>query len=103
MREKPYTIAELQSLIHPVAERYGVARVLLFGSYARGDAELGSDIDLRIDNGAIKDYFELSGFHQELEDALSGTVDVLTTGSLEEKFLSRIAKEEVLLYEQPQH
>ena len=101
--EKPYTIAELQRLIKPVAVRYGVRRVLLFGSYARGEATLHSDIDLRIDNGAIKDYFELSGFQQELEAILSGAVDVLTTGSLEDKFLSRIADEEVILYEQSQH
>ena len=103
MSKKPYTIAELRSLIQPVAARYGVERVFLFGSYARGEAEPGSDIDLRIDKGAIQDYFELSGFHQELEDALSGAVDVLTTGSLEDKFLSHIAKEEMILYEQPQH
>jgi predicted nucleotidyltransferase len=47
--------------------------------------------------------FELSGFHQEVEGALAASVDVLTTGSLEDKFLARIAQEEVLLYEQPQH
>ena len=103
MPEKPYTITELQRLIQPVATRYGVERVLLFGSYARGEAKSNSDIDLRIDNGAIKDYFELSGFQQELETILSGTVDVLTTGSLEDKFLSRIAAEEVVLYEQSRH
>jgi len=103
MHEKPYTIAELRSLIQPVAVRYGVKRVFLFGSYARGEAKPGSDIDLRIDSGAIQDYFELSGFHQELEEALAGSVDVLTTGSLEDKFLSHIAKEEVVLYEQPRH
>jgi predicted nucleotidyltransferase len=100
MPDKPYTVSEIQSRILPVAMRYGVERVFLFGSYARGDAKPNSDIDLRIDNGAIQDYFELSGFHQELEKALSGTVDVLTTGALEDKFLARIAKEEVVLYEQ---
>ena len=82
-----------------MAARYGVERVFLFGSYARGDAASNSDIDIRIDSGAIRDLFELSGFHQELEDVLSEPVDVLTTGSLESNFLSRIANEEVLLYE----
>jgi len=100
MPEKPYSITDLQRLIKPVAARYGVERIFLFGSYARGEAKPDSDIDLRIDNGAIKDYFELSGFQQELEVILSGAVDVLTTGSLEDKFLSRIAGEEVVLYEQ---
>jgi len=98
---KPYTIEQLRSLVQPIAARYGVERVFLFGSYAQGTANPDSDIDLRIDRGDIKDYFELSGFHQELEEIFSGKVDVLTTGSLEGKFLSRIADEEVMLYEQP--
>ena len=103
MRDKPYTVAEIQQRIQPVAQRYGVERVLLFGSYARGDAKQNSDIDLRIDSGAIRGYFQLAGFHRELEEALAMSVDVLTTGSLEDAFLTRISKEEVLLYEQPKH
>ena len=97
--KKPFSIAEIKKIIKPVAERYGVERVFLFGSYARGDMKSGSDIDIRIDCGAIRDFFELSGFHMDIEDALSESVDVLTTGSLEDEFLSRIANEEVLLYE----
>ena len=103
MTGRAYTITEIQNLIQPVAARYGVERVMLFGSYARGEAKPGSDIDLRIDKGAIRGYFKLAGFQRELEEALSTSVDVLTTGSLEDKFLSRIAKEEVMLYEQPRH
>ena len=38
MPEKPYTISDIQSLVMPIAAHYGVKRVLLFGSYARGDA-----------------------------------------------------------------
>ena len=98
MTHKLYTIEELQRLVQPVAERYGVERVFLFGSYARGEAKPGSDIDLRIDSGAIRGYFKLAGFHRELEESLAVSVDVLTTGSLEDGFLSRIAEEEVLLY-----
>jgi len=101
MSEKTHTINDLRRLIQPVAARYGVERVLLFGSHARGDAKPGSDIDLRIDSGAIHGYFKLAGFHRELEEALVSSVDILTTGSLGEDFLSQIAKEEVILYEQP--
>ena len=103
MPRKNYTVAEIKKLIQPVAARYEVERVFLFGSYARGDATPSSDIDIRIDNGAIQDYFELSGFHQELESTFLESVDLLTTGSLESNFLSRIADEEVLLYERSQH
>ena len=99
MPKKLHTVAEIRRLVQPIAVRYGVERVFLFGSYVRGEVTPDSDIDIRIDCGAICDLFELSGFHQELEDTLSGSVDLLTTGSLEDKFLSRIANEEVMLYE----
>ena len=99
MLEKQYSISDIQSLIQPIAELYGVERVLLFGSYARGDATLTSDIDLYIDKGAIRGYFRLAGFHRDIEEALGMSVDVLTKGALDEEFLSRIKKEEVVIYE----
>ena len=103
MSEVVHSITDLQRIVQPVAARYGVERVLLFGSHARGDAKPGSDIDLRIDSGEIRGYFKLAGFHRELEEALVSSVDMLTTASLEKDFLSKIAKEEIVLYEQPRH
>ena len=99
MAEKVYSIDELRILVQPIARRYGVERVALFGSYARGEATPGSDIDLRIDSGRIRDYFKLAGFHRELEETLMRPVDVLTTGALDGQFLNRIKGEEVSLYE----
>jgi len=99
MLEKPYTISDIRSLVMPIATHYGVERVLVFGSYARGDATLDSDIDFHIDKGAIRGYFKLAGFHRELEEALDMSVDVLTTGALDNEFLSRIAEEEIVVYE----
>ena len=93
------SIAEIKRLVTPVAKRYGVERVLLFGSYARGEATGNSDVDLRIDSGALRGYFKLAGFQRELSESLNVPVDVLTTGALDETFLSNIAGEEVLLYE----
>ena len=46
-----------------VAARYGAECVYLFGSCARGDAD--SDIDLRIDNGTIRD-LQMGGLAADL-------------------------------------
>lgn len=93
-----YTIEELKSIISPIAKKYQISHVYLFGSYARGDYNAESDIDLRIDKGNLKGMFALCGFYTEIEDALGMKVDILTTGSLEESFLNDIQKDEVMLY-----
>lgn len=99
MDEKIYSIKEIQSRVSPIAVRYGVERVYLFGSYAKGCATAESDIDLRIDKGALRGLFALSGMRLDICDALSKEVDLLTTNSLDDDFRSRIRKDEVLIYE----
>ena len=99
MAEYIYSINEIADIVAPVAREYGVERVFLFGSYSRGEARPDSDIDLRIDEGEIKGYFKLAGFYSKLEEKFSIPIDVLTTGALDDEFLARIKKSEVILYE----
>ena len=49
-----YTVDEIKEIVAALAAQYGADRIYLFGSYARGDANQDSDIDLRIDKGAIR-------------------------------------------------
>ena len=98
MSVKKFTIEEIKAIVEPIARKYGVERVYLFGSYARGDVTENSDVDLRVDKGSLKGMFALCGLYTEIEEALQIKVDVLTTGSLEDDFLRKIQKEEVLLY-----
>ena len=93
-----YTIEEIRNIVVELAEKYGAERIYLFGSYARGEAESGSDIDLRIDKGAIRG-LALAGLLVDLEDALGIPVDLIPTSSLDDRFLNAIQEEEVLLYE----
>ena len=57
-----YTAEKLGEI---VAARYGAECVYLFGSCARGDADADSDIDLRIDNGTIRD-LQMGGLAADL-------------------------------------
>ena len=57
-----------------VAAWYGAECVYLFGSCARGDADADSDIDLRIDNGTIRD-LQMGWLAADLQDALGIPVD----------------------------
>ena len=93
-----YTINEIKYIVIPIAKTYGIARISLFGSYAKGNATSTSDIDFIIDKGdlvGIK-YFSLL---EDLENALNCKIDLITTGFSNKEFLSKIKKDEVLLYE----
>lgn len=100
MNGKIYSINEIRNRISPIAIKYGVERVYLFGSYAKGCATSESDIDLRVDKGSLRGLFALSGMRLDICNALSKDVDLLTTNSLDEDFLGKIHSDEVLIYEQ---
>lgn len=93
-----YSIPELRAVVSPLARQYGAERVYLFGSYARGDAKDGSDIDLRIDRGSIHG-LQFAGLLGDLEDALHTKVDLISTNGMDDDFLAAIRPDEVLLYE----
>lgn len=92
-------ISEIKESVNKRAKEFGAERIYLFGSYARGDANEYSDIDLRIDKGKIKGGFALAGLLLALEADLGTTVDLVTTGSLSRDFLESIKGEEQLIYE----
>ena len=96
----PYSIPELRAIVSPLAQKYGAERVYLFGSYARGDAHSGSDIDLRIDKGSIRG-LQFAYLLGDLEDALKTPVDLISTIGMDQSFLDTIRPDEVLLYERP--
>ena len=92
------SISEIRAIVSPLAERYGADRIFLFGSYARGDANPDSDVDLRIDKGMIRG-LQFAGLLGDLQDALGTSVDLVSTNGMDDAFRRSIASEEVLLYE----
>jgi len=96
--EPKYSLEELKRLIIPVVSNYDVDRVYIFGSYARGEANEKSDIDIRIDADRLR-AFDLCGLMARLENALKTPVDVIPTDSMSQGFLESIRQEEVMIYE----
>ena len=94
----PYSIDELRNIVSPIARAHGVESVSLFGSYAKGLADATSDVDFKIDKGALRSLFQLCGFRLAVEDALRLSVDLVTNDSSDKSFLDMIQKDEVLLY-----
>lgn len=96
----PYSIAEIKEKTAPIARSYGIQKMSLFGSYARGEASDNSDIDIYIDKGRLKSLIQYFSFVNELEEQLKCHVDVVTTGIEDKEFMDNITAEGVLLYEE---
>ena len=81
-----YTLDEIAQRIRPVAEKYRLKAVYIFGFYARGEAREDSDIDLLVDlTGAdLSGFFAIGGLYNDLETALEKEIDLVTTSSLEQ-------------------
>ena len=94
-----FTMEEIRQKSVPLAKHYGVKRLGLFGSYARGEAKDDSDLDFLISMGEMRGLLQYMGFVLDLEDAFGCHVDVVTDGIEDREFLNRIRKDEVLLYE----
>ena len=99
--KKPrYSIDEIRQKVIPVAKKYGIKRLSLFGSYARGEADSESDVDFLIDSGHLRGMINYFSFVFALEDKLKCHVDVVMDGSSDKEFLAKIKNDEVLIYEE---
>ncbi|MBR1486007.1 MAG: nucleotidyltransferase domain-containing protein, partial [Synergistaceae bacterium] len=84
--------------IAPIAKKYGVEKIKLFGSRAKGEEKESSDYDFLISRGEINSFIQYAGFVEELEELLGTRVDVITDTSDDSNFIDTAEKEGILLY-----
>jgi hypothetical protein len=67
----------------PILRNYPVNKAILFGSYAKGNAIIGSDIDLYIDtNGKLRG-LDFVGLLEILVDTLGMDIDLIDRSHIE--------------------
>ena len=72
-------LADIKDKITPIAQKYAVNQVEVFGSYANGTAKPKSDIDFLVEfSTPIPSIFKVMGFREELRKTLGIEVDVVT-------------------------
>ena len=74
-----YTIDEIKAKIVPIAKRYNVSKVYLFGSYARGEEDENSDIDIALE---IEDESQYMDVFEILSRVFNCDVDILLVNDL---------------------
>lgn len=88
---------ELATKIRALGELYGVRNIRVFGSFARGEALPGSDLDLLVEYVPGRGGLSFVEFCDEVETLLGRKVDVVTEKSLHPLIRERILAQAVPL------
>lgn len=93
--KKEKLIEKLKKILVPILKRNDVVRAGIFGSFARGEANKGSDVDILVEFKGRKSLFDLAGLELKLEKNVGRKVEVLTYKSINPMLRRRILNEEV--------
>ena len=96
----------IRLLVLPIARKNKLDSVSLFGSYARNEARVDSDVDLLISGGDYNGLFDFLDIKEQFEEALGKKVDLISRKSLDENksasglyFREKVLREEMIIYE----
>jgi len=92
------SLKQLQKQIVPILKKSQVKKAAIFGSFARGEANKKSDIDILIQFQGKKDLFDLIELKLKIEDQLKRKIHILTYNSLHPLLKDRILKEQILIF-----
>jgi len=87
----------LRLLNEETRQKYKGRIIGLFGSYARGEQNEASDVDLLIEKEECLSLFALGGMKIFLEERLNKKVDIVTTSALRKEIESHIMSELVYI------
>ncbi len=91
-------LAPKRTQILAIAEQHGAFNVRVFGSVARGEAIIDSDVDFLIDYDRSKrSAWFPSGLIIDLQDLLGRSVDVATVDMLKERIRDRVLQDAIVL------
>lgn len=101
MKDKVYSIEEIKEIIdlHKdyFVKNYHVEDFLLFGSYAKNQQTIDSDIDLLVNFKQPIDMFDFIDLQEYLSKIFNKKIDLGTINSLKEFVKNSILKEAILL------
>ncbi len=89
------TLQEIQKKIAPVLRKYGVVRASVFGSHARGEESVESDLDLLVEFEPGRSLLDLAGLREDLCTLLGRKVDVVTPEAIHPLIRDPVLRERV--------
>lgn len=102
MSNKIYTIEEIKLILKDILKNFAVKKAILFGSYAKNNPTLNSDIDLVIDSEGQLLNIKFYGLLEELVEKLDKNIDLFEISEIQKDsgIYNNIQKEGVVIYEE---
>ncbi len=88
----------IKEKIKPVAKKYNLTYIWIFGSYAKNKQKENSDVDILVKTEDVQDGFKIVEVKFALEEALNKEIDIITTGGIKGSLLEGEDLEEILVY-----
>ena len=95
-KKKILSLKQIKDIIKPILNKYGINDIYLFGSYARGEADQNSDIDIYCEKGKIRTLFDQNSLEEELEKALKKKVDIVFDTSVMDSYFEQQLREDLI-------
>ena len=95
-KNKVLSLKRIKEIIKPILNKYEIRDIYLFGSYARGEANSKSDIDIYCDKGNIKTLIQQGKLEEELEKSLHKEVDIVFESSIKDDFFEKQIMEDMI-------
>ena len=97
MSEKILSLDDIQKIVRPLAEKYHISEVYIFGSYARNEATANSDIDFLVFGGKDFKLTSVFAFAEELRMIIQKEIDVFEINEVNEnsQFYKTIMREKL--------
>ena len=99
MQASVFTMEQIAAAVKPLADKYRVKEIYLFGSYARGEADENSDLDFLVFGGEMFWRTMIFALAEDLREVLKKNVDVFEIAEVnpDSNFYQTIMKEKVLV------
>ncbi len=93
------TLEQISEIVRPIAQKYNIEKIYLFGSYARGEALPESDLDFLVFGGDKFKLTRIFAFAEDLREAFEKDIDVYEIHEVnqESMFYKSILKERLLV------
>jgi predicted nucleotidyltransferase len=91
------TLRQQRKEIQAAASRHGARNLRVFGSAARGEDQISSDVDLLVEFEPGRGLLSHAALIRELEQLLGCRVDVVSRGGLKRRLRARVLEEAVPL------